>query len=175
MEDREHIKDEQRSGRPSTSKTDVNFEHLNTLVRTDCRLKLKILSEQLNLKRFTVHQILTEYLRMRKVCAKIVPKNLTVDQKDIWKQNKCLDLDRIANEQDFFSRVFTGDKSWIFEYDPENKRQSEKWHTANSPRPKRARMIKSMLICFFWHKGNRPQIICSSRTNSDPSFLQRCS
>jgi len=39
------------------------------------------------------------------------------------------------------------------EYDPETKRQSREWHTANSPRPKRARMskskIKSMLICFF--------------------------
>ena len=31
------------------------------------------------------------------------------------KKNKCFDLlDRIANEQDFFSRVITGDESWIF-------------------------------------------------------------
>ena len=31
------------------------------------------------------------------------------------RENKCFDLlDRIANEQDFFSRVITGDESWIF-------------------------------------------------------------
>jgi len=28
-------------------------------------------------------------------------------------------------------------------YDPETKRQSEKWHTKNSTRPKKARMNKS--------------------------------
>ena len=31
------------------------------------------------------------------------------------RKNKCFDLlDRIANEQDFFSHVITGDESWIF-------------------------------------------------------------
>ena len=31
------------------------------------------------------------------------------------KKNKCFNLhDRIANEQDFFIRVITGDESWIF-------------------------------------------------------------
>jgi len=114
-----------------------------------------MLSDELNLNRFTVNQILIEHLHMRKVCAKNVPKNLTIVQKDIRK-NKCLDLlYRTANEQDFISRVITDDNSWIF--DPETKWQSEEWHTANSPRPKKARMskskIKSILICFFDRRG----------------------
>ena len=37
------------------------------------------------------------------------------------------------------------------------KHQSREWHTANSPRPKKARMskskIKSMFICFFVSQG----------------------
>ena len=41
-----------------------------------------------------------------------------------------------------------------FGYYPETKRQSREWHTAKSPRPKKARMskskIKSMLIYFFF-------------------------
>ena len=40
---------------------------------------------------------------------------------------------------------------------PETKRQSREWHTANSPRPKKAKMskskIKSMVICFFDSQG----------------------
>jgi len=40
---------------------------------------------------------------------------------------------------------------------PEKKRQIREWHTANSPRPKKARMskskIKSMPICFFDSQG----------------------
>jgi len=53
--------------------------------------------------------------------------------------------------------VITGDETWIFEYDPETKRQSKEWHTSVSLRPKNARMskskIKSMLICFFDSQG----------------------
>lgn len=52
-------------------------------------------------------------------------------------------LDRIESDPDFFSRVITGDKSWILEYDPETKRQSEQWYTDKSPRPKKAQMNKS--------------------------------
>ena len=90
---------------------------------------------------------------MRKVCAKMVPKNLTTEQKanprDVF-----LDLlDYFEREPEFFSRVITVDESWILEYDPETKRQSREWHTANSPHPKKAIMskskIKSMLICFL--------------------------
>ena len=70
----------------------------------------------------------------------------------------CLDLpDRREREPEFFSRVITGDESWILEYDPETKRQSREWHIANSPCPKKTRMskfkIKSMLICFFDSQG----------------------
>jgi len=113
-----------------------------------------MISSDLNLNEFTVHQILTQDLDMRKVCAKMVPKNLTTEQKANLR-DVCLDLlDHLEREPEFFSRVITGDESWILEYDPETKLQSREWHTANSPRPKKARMskskIKSMLICFFF-------------------------
>jgi len=94
---------------------------------------------------------------MRKVCAKMVPKNLTTEQR-ANRRDVCLDLlDCLEREPDFFSRVITGNASWILEYDPETKRQSREWHTANSPCPKKVRMskskIKSMLICFFDGQG----------------------
>ena len=58
---------------------------------------------------------------------------------------------------EFLGRVITGDETWVFQYDPETKRQSLQWKTANSPRPKKARMSKSkikvMLIAFFDQKG----------------------
>jgi HTH domain in Mos1 transposase len=48
LEGREHVEDEHRSGRLSTSKTDENIERVNTLVRSDCRLTVRMLSEELN-------------------------------------------------------------------------------------------------------------------------------
>ena len=53
--------------------------------------------------------------------------------------------------------VITGDKSWVFQYDPETKRQSRQWKSVSSPRPKKACMqcaqVKVMLITFFDHQG----------------------
>jgi len=73
---------------------------------------------------------------MRKVCAKMVPKNLTTEQK-ANQRDVCLDfLDCLERQPEFFSHVITGDGSWILEYNPETKRQSQEWHTANSPHSK---------------------------------------
>jgi len=51
------------------------------------------------------------------------------------------------------SSVNTGDESWVYGYDPETKQMSSQWKTLSSPRPKKARQVKSnvktMLIAFF--------------------------
>ena len=54
---RESIKDEPRSGRPSTSKTDNNLEKAPALVRSDRRLTVRMIASDLNLNHTTVHQI----------------------------------------------------------------------------------------------------------------------
>ena len=136
---RDSVQDEPRSGRPATSKTDENVERAKSLVRSDRRLTIRLIAEQLNLNKSTVHDVLTNDLEMRKISAKLVPKNLTVQQKDNRK-DICIDIiERIEHEPDFLKKVFAGDESWIFEYDPETKRQSLEWHTTNSRRPKKAR------------------------------------
>jgi len=51
-------------------------------VRSDHRLTVQMIASELNLNHTTVHQILTQELAMRKLCAKFVPKNLTIEQED---------------------------------------------------------------------------------------------
>ena len=120
------VEDEPRAGRLSTSKTDDNVERVRSLVGSDRRLTLRMISSELNLNRFTGHQILTQDLDMRKVYAKMVPKNLTTEQM-ANQRDVCLDLlDRLEREPEFFSCVITGDESWILEYEPETKRQIRK-------------------------------------------------
>ena len=70
LEGREHVENEPRSGRHSTSKTDENVEHVRALVRSNRRLTIRMMSEQLNLNTFTVNQILKDDLGVRKICAK---------------------------------------------------------------------------------------------------------
>ena len=52
------MEDEPRAGRHSTSKTDDNVERVRSVVRSDRRLTLRMISSELNLNQFTVHQIL---------------------------------------------------------------------------------------------------------------------
>ncbi|VVC25895.1 Hypothetical protein CINCED_3A017953 [Cinara cedri] len=79
-EGREAIEDEPRSGRPSTAKTDENVIRVRDLVRSDRRLTVRMIGEQLGLTHTTVHHILTNDLEMRKICAKMVPWRLGATQ-----------------------------------------------------------------------------------------------
>ena len=50
-------------------------------MRENRQLTVRKIAEQVNIERETVRKILTEDLGMRKVCAKMVPKELTEEQK----------------------------------------------------------------------------------------------
>ena len=105
----------------------------------------------------TVRIILVDTLGMRKVCAKMMPRLLTEEQK-AQRLNACRDiLQQMEADEKLLENVITGDKSWVFQYDPETKRQSRQWRSVSSPRPKKSRMqrsqVKVMLITFFDHQG----------------------
>ena len=111
----------------------------------------------LHMHRESVRRILTEELNMRKVCAKMVPKVLSDEQKERRTELCCDLLERIDGEPSFLKSVITADETWIFTYDPEPKRQSMHWKTPSSPRAKKAHMrhskFKAMLIVFFYIQG----------------------
>jgi hypothetical protein len=86
------------------------------------------------------------------IAAKFIPQILTNDQKQ-RPINMCLELWEKANEDStFICRIITGDKSWIYGYDPETKQQSSQWKSLQSPRAQKAQKVwswtKSMLIVF---------------------------
>ena len=68
---------------------------------------------------------------MRKVCAKMVPKELNKEQKQ-RRVTICQDL--LERQDDILGHVITGDETWVYQYDPETKWQSAQWKTANFPR-----------------------------------------
>ena len=127
------------------------WKELGSLVRSDRRLTLRMISSELNLNRFTVHQISTQDLEMRKVCAKMVPKNLTTEQKANQRDGPPWEGIRILQ-----SRYH---RWWIMDFGVRPRDKTPKSGVAqwNSPRHKKARMskskIKSMLICFFDSQG----------------------
>ena len=135
-EGRESVTNKETSGQLATSRTEENIAKVRQIVRENRRLIVRSIAEQVNIDRETVRKVLTEVLDMRKVCVKIVPKELTEEQKQ-RRVTYCQDL--LKRQDDILGRVITGDETWVYQYDPETKRQSAQWKTANSSRLKKFR------------------------------------
>jgi len=93
--------------------------------------------------------VLTDDLHMKRVCANVVPRLLTDDQRD---QRKTIARDlfeRACEDVQFLKNILTGDESWVYGYGPETKQRKG----LTSPRPKKGRHVRSktkfMLLAFF--------------------------
>ena len=91
MAGREDVEDDSKSGRPCTSTTDINIENVRLLVRSDRRLTIRIVTNKVGMDKETARTILVDTLGMRKVCAKMVPRLLTEEQK-AQQLNACRDI-----------------------------------------------------------------------------------
>ena len=154
---RTSIDNDERSGRPVSSSTPEMIERVRQIIREDRRRTTDEVSMLVGISHGTCHKILTEDLKMRRVPSKFVPRLLSVDQKQ-QRLDVCLDLkENAANDASFLSNVITGDETSVYACHLETKTQSSQWESPGSPRPKKARQVrsnmKSMLICFFDQKG----------------------
>jgi hypothetical protein len=133
------IEDEERSGRPSTSKTTENVEKIWELIHENRRRTIHELSDTIEISCGGCQEILTENLNLCCIATKFIPQLLTNNQKQ-QRINMCLELREKAEEDPtFISRIIMSDESWIYlySYDPETKQQSLQWKNPQSPRPKR--------------------------------------
>ena len=74
VEGREDVEDDPKSGRPCTSTTDTNIKKVRQLLRSDRRLTIRVIANEVEIDKETVRTILVDISGMRKVCAKMVPK-----------------------------------------------------------------------------------------------------
>ena len=121
VEGREDVEDDPKSGRPCTSTTDTNIKKVRQLVRSDRCLTIRVIANEVGMDEQMVRTILFDTLGMRKVCAKMVPRLLTEEQK-AQRLNACRDiLQQMEADEKLLKNVITGDESWVFQYDPETK------------------------------------------------------
>lgn len=148
---------EQRCGRPQTARSAAVVERVRNLVMADRRLTVREIAEEVGVSKDSAHAILREDLNMNRVAAKFVPKLLSPEQKDLRFDVAQDLLDTANTDPGFLNTVITGDESWVYGYDPETKRQSSQWKHPDSPRPKKARQVRSkikvMLTVFFDVRG----------------------
>lgn len=78
---RDSVEDNERPGRPVTVSTSQKIARISEMVRKDRRLSVRMIAKRLNIDKETVRRLLHDDLNMSKVCAKLMPKNLSADQK----------------------------------------------------------------------------------------------
>ena len=140
---RTSLEDDERSGRPSTSTSPEIVHEVERIVQEDRRTTISELADQLQVSFGSVQSILTSSLGMHRVAAKFVPRLLTHDQKQ-FRIEICQDLLQQSHaDPTFLSRLITGDETWVYGYDPETKQQSSQWKRPSSPRPRKARQVRS--------------------------------
>uniref|UniRef100_A0A8C3CRQ0 Mos1 transposase HTH domain-containing protein n=1 Tax=Cairina moschata TaxID=8855 RepID=A0A8C3CRQ0_CAIMO len=112
-EGRERVEDDDRSGRPSTSKTNENVSRVKNLQNCDRRMSIRMIADDLSIPQTQVFEMVKENLAMRNMCVKFVPRKVI-----------CQDLLHHVNEEpNFLDNVVTGDKTWVFEYNPESNQE----------------------------------------------------
>ena len=174
---RTSLEDDDRVGRPQTSKSDNNAQRVDALVREDRRLKVREMASILELSKTTVHRLVHDTLGYRKVSARWVPKMLTDAHKlqrlnvSQYLLNLCeadgisvgapvigpggdngvyIDIDR-----DFLEHMITGDETWVHHVTPETKRDSMTWKHPGSPPAKKFKVQQSarkLMATVFWDR-----------------------
>ena len=71
-----NVHDAQPYQKPLTNRESEN------IIREDLRLSIRLIAERMSIDKETVWQVLNENLHMTKVCAQVVSKLLTSDQKE---------------------------------------------------------------------------------------------
>jgi histone-lysine N-methyltransferase SETMAR len=121
---REYLQDDSRSGSLSTPLNADTIANVREMVTRNCRLTFIMMSDGLYINNKTIRLILHEDLRKRKICAKFVPHSLSDEQKQ-RRLTSCQDFIQTCQDNpSFLDCIVTWDESWVFQYDPETKRQT---------------------------------------------------
>ena len=105
------MEDNHRSERPSKCRTDKNVERVRQKVRSDRRLTVRMIVDELGMSSERVWKIITEDLKMRKICAKMETTLLNEGQKERRVQVCQEILWQLVTEPNLLKRVVSGNES----------------------------------------------------------------
>ena len=81
-EGRESVRDDERFERSKEARTAELMGQIKNFMDKDCRVSIEAISTQFDVSVGTVHTIIREELKIRKISAKFVPRVLREDQKE---------------------------------------------------------------------------------------------
>ncbi|UYV81448.1 hypothetical protein LAZ67_20001231 [Cordylochernes scorpioides] len=147
-----------RSGRPVTATDNAAVAAVRNVVEADRRVTIDEIMIRLppgiEIGRSSIGTIMSDVLNFRKVCARWVPRLLSENHKQqrMEAARAFLEMHRRDGDQ-LFSRIVTGDESWLHHSTSETKRQSMVWKKPEESAPKKAKITISagkVIAIVFW-------------------------
>ena len=139
------LMDDKREGRPSFKTSDVVKNEVCDVIDGDRRLTVREVADKCVISKTTVHEILVQELHMNRICARWVPRMLSEENMTNRTEASRQFLRKFSQSGiGFLDRIITTDETWFHYYDPETKQQSSQWKNVDSPRPKKAKVTKSL-------------------------------
>ena len=138
------LMDDKREGRPSFKTSDVKNEVCD-VIDGNRRLTVREVADKCVISKTTVHETLVQELHMNRICARWVPRMLSEENMTNKTEASRQFLRKFSQSGiDFLDRIITTDETWFNYYDTETKQQSSQWKNVDSPRPKKAKVTKSL-------------------------------
>ncbi|XP_026829464.1 protein GVQW3-like [Ooceraea biroi] len=105
------LEDDEKSGRPKTGLSEVNIQKVRDFIKENSKSSVRLIEDELEIPKSTVHNILTESLGLRKLNSRFVPHKLTDNQK-MYRIEHCKDLIKTAlKDSNFLETIVTGEET----------------------------------------------------------------
>ncbi|UYV72608.1 hypothetical protein LAZ67_10000042, partial [Cordylochernes scorpioides] len=134
--------------RPVTATDNAAIAAVRNVVEADRRVTIDEIMIRMppgiEIRRSSIGTIMSDVLNFRKVCARWVPRLLLENHKQQRMEAARAFLEMHQRDGDqLFSRIVTGDESWVHLSTPETKRQSMVWKKPEESAPKKAKVTIS--------------------------------
>ena len=116
-EGRVSVRDDEWCGRSNEVRTPELIGQIMNFMDKDRRVSIETKSAQFDVSVGIVHTIIREQLKMRKICAKFVPREYREDQKERHGHNSRDMVELINSDPAVLDALVTCDESWIYCYD----------------------------------------------------------
>ncbi|UYV63272.1 hypothetical protein LAZ67_2003605, partial [Cordylochernes scorpioides] len=148
LEGRQNVHDDERSGRPVTATDNAAVAAVRNVVEVDRRVTIDEIMIRLppgiEIERSPIGKFMSDILNFLKVCARWVPRLHLENHKQQRMEAARAFLEMHQRDGDqLFSRIVTGDESWVHHSTPETKRQSMVWKKPEESAPKKAKVTIS--------------------------------
>jgi histone-lysine N-methyltransferase SETMAR len=158
---RTSIEDLPRTGRPVTEATDLNIEVIRALNDENPHISIRYMVFETGLSYDTINRIIHDGLKLKKLCARWIPHELTERNKQQRMQLCQENLAKLESGQWRLCDIVTADESWIYHRGIGSKQSNMAWCSEGASAPTVVRRTlsdqKNMFVIFFRTTG--PEII----------------